>query len=128
MPRTSTVTCVGSASTSLPWRKAIIGRNEVHDFVRGVTASNSLGGGQAVASAFLRVGQRQGQGVRGVGRRRSRQVQQALDHLGHGEFLRGAIADDRLLHFARRDLVNLQAGLSDDRNRRAARLAQDEGG
>ena len=83
---------------------------------------------EAVAPLFLRMGERQRQRVGGVGRGRFGQVQHALHHLGDGQFLRRAVADDGLLHLARGDFVNLQAGLGDGRQRRAARLAHDQRG
>ena len=84
-------------------------------------------GSEIVTAVFLRVGERQRQGVGGVGRGRLGQIQKPLDHFGDGGFLRRAVADDGLFHFARGDFENFQAGLGDDRQRRAARFAHDNG-
>ena len=67
--------------------------------------------------------ERQRQRVGSVGRGRLRQTQQALHHFGDRHFLRRAVADDGLLHFARRDFVNVQPRLRRGHERGAARLA-----
>ena len=71
---------------------------------------------------------RQGNGQRigGIGRGRFRQLQKTLNHLGHGKFLRSAVADQRLLHLARSDLKNLQSRFRQRRQRRSARFAHDQ--
>ena len=74
------------------------------------------------------MGQRQRQRVGRIRRGQFGQVQHALHHFGHRELLRGAVADDGLLHLARRQFINLQAGFGDGGQRRAAGFAHDEGG
>ena len=86
-----------------------------------------LGRGQCIAPEFLRVRERQGQGVGGVGRGRFRQVQESLHHFCDRHFLRRAVADDGLLHFARGDFVDVQAGLGGGYQRGAARLTHEQG-
>ena len=80
-----------------------------------------------IAGIPLGVRQRQCQRVGGVGRGRFGQVQQALNHFGNGGFLRRAVADDGLFHLAGRHFENFQTGFGDGRQRRAARLAHDDG-
>ena len=55
-------------------------------------------------------------------------MKEALDHFGDGVFLGGAVSDDGLFDFSRRDFVDVQAGLGHDGQGRAPRLAQGEGG
>jgi len=73
------------------------------------------------------MGQGQRQGVGGVGRGRLGQIQQALNHSGDGGFLCGAVTDDGLFYFARRDFKNVQPGLGNGRQRRAPRFPHDNG-
>lgn len=77
---------------------------------------------------FLRMDQCQRQRVRRVGRGQFGEVQHPLHHFGNGEFLRRAVADDGLFHFARGDFKNFNSSFGDRRHRRASRLAHDEGG
>jgi hypothetical protein len=51
-----------------------------------------------------------------------------LNHFGDGAFLGGAIADDRLLHFARREFEDLESGFSGRHETCAARFAHEKRG
>jgi hypothetical protein len=82
---------------------------------------------QAVSSGCLHVRQRQCQGVSRVGRRKFAELQHPLHHLCHCRLLRRTVADDGLLHLARGDLVDVQAGFAENGHCRAARLAHDDG-
>ena len=75
---------------------------------------------------FPRVRERERERVRRVGRGQFVQVQKPLHHFGDGGFLRRAIADNGLLHFARGDFKNFNPSFGNRRHRRAARFAHDE--
>jgi len=74
----------------------------------------------------MRQGQRQR--IRRIGRGQFGEIQHPLHHLGNGYFLRRAVADDGLLHFARGNLEYIHAIFRHRRERGAARLAHDDGG
>src|SRR4029077_4346386 len=95
------MTWVGSVSTNLPCKKVIM--------MEAKSLSNSLRASQTVPALFLCVGEGKRKSVRRVGSGRFCQAQQALHHFCHGNFLRGAIADDRLFDLPRSQFVNLQA-------------------
>src|SRR5260370_37408726 len=122
-PWTSTVTCVGRASMSLPCKKLIM----IETVARLAASLNSFARGERVTPVLLRVSQRQGQRVRGIGRGRFGQVEHPLHHFGGGEFLRRALTDNGLLHLARRDFVNLQAPLANGGQARPAPLPPAQG-
>jgi len=90
--------------------------------------SDALRWREGVAAVVLGASQGQRQGIGGVGCGRFGQLEHALDHFGHGQFLGRAVANDRLLNFARRDFVNFQARLGDGRQSRAPRFAHSQGG
>lgn len=68
-----------------------------------------------------------GQGVRRVGLWQLGQMQHSLDHFRDGQFLRAAVADQRLFDLSGRDFINLQARFRHGCQRGTARLAHDEG-
>ena len=77
---------------------------------------------------FLRVNEREGEGIRSIGRGQFGEVQHALHHPGDGDFLRAAVADDGLLHFAGGDLKNIQPGFGDDGHGGTPGFTHDDGG
>jgi len=81
-----------------------------------------------VPRVFLRMNQRQRQRVRRIGRGQFGEVQHPLHHFGDGEFLRRAVADDGLFHFAWGDFKNFNSSFGNRRHCCTARLAHDEGG
>src|SRR5437660_7572848 len=106
------MTWVGKASTSLPCKNVIIAEREASP------ASYSLGSLETVAPVLLRVSKGQCERIRGIGRGRFSQAQHALYHFCDCELLGGAVADNGLFHFARRELVNLQSCLGNGRQGR----------
>ena len=78
--------------------------------------------------AAVRVADGAGERIGGVGRRRAGQLQQPPHHLLHLRLGRLAVADHRLLHLAGGVLVHRQAGQHRGRDRRAARLPEQQRG
>ena len=76
----------------------------------------------------MRVGQCQRQGIRRIGCRWFGQIQHALDHFRNGLLLRSAITDDRLLHLAGGDLVDVHPAFARRHQGRTACLAHHDRG
>jgi hypothetical protein len=72
----------------------------------------------------VRVADRAGEGIGGIGRRNSRELQQSAHHVLDLRLFRAALAHDRLLDLARRVFVHRQAGEHGRGDGRAPRLAQ----
>ena len=93
-----------------------------------VCTLDALGGIEGETVGFLGEGEREGEGVAGVGVGFFGEVQHTLDHFGDGAVLGGAVSDDGLFHFARGDFEDVEAALGGGGEARAAGFAHDEGG
>src|SRR5688572_998530 len=78
--------------------------------------------------AAVRMADRAGERIGGVGRGIARQGEQALDHVLHLLFRSVAVADDRLLHLERGVFRHRKARQHRGADRRAARLAERQRG